>query len=473
MISPYSIPAVVAFLAKLIIFYSSRRAVLQTTETRIFRLAILISLFLNVAEFMVLQKLSYGTTYASVIAYLSVSTLLVASVLHLALALSFDNWKSAQFLPVYVVVYGSALVLSLMFIFFTPLLIADIEDLRGYTVTVRPGPFYWLEETFLILGFLGMLILPLLGLRPDRAKNRRSQCKLWIAVASPLVLLVVTIVVLHHLNIRWFNVTVTSPLLLTLLLAGIGYSIHNPRIIELDFYIPWSKARKLKTRLYQNLNDLGHELRDGRSFQVLVDRIAGVLQCPVTLISNFNLALASTGSDRTILQFPVSQLAELERVTVINEIEVHRPVGELMSQYHLAAIIPLFPYSRSISFWLLCGEPFGQRVYSTLDYKVLQQLLERLAGLLLDRVMQFDPEVHAAEALLTQTDKQCRNLELQSKKNRRENSRLSLHARIAELEASCIKATLVQTKGNKAEAARLLGLRPNTLHYKLRRYGLD
>jgi two-component system response regulator HydG len=41
-----------------------------------------------------------------------------------------------------------------------------------------------------------------------------------------------------------------------------------------------------------------------------------------------------------------------------------------------------------------------------------------------------------------------------------------------EFEARLIADTLKRCGGNKSKAARLLGLRPNTLHYKLERYGL-
>jgi DNA-binding protein Fis/ElaB/YqjD/DUF883 family membrane-anchored ribosome-binding protein len=48
----------------------------------------------------------------------------------------------------------------------------------------------------------------------------------------------------------------------------------------------------------------------------------------------------------------------------------------------------------------------------------------------------------------------------------------TLDEHIAEYEAYIIEQTIKRCDGNKSKAARLLGLRPNTLHYKLRRYGL-
>lgn len=48
----------------------------------------------------------------------------------------------------------------------------------------------------------------------------------------------------------------------------------------------------------------------------------------------------------------------------------------------------------------------------------------------------------------------------------------TLEEHVSELEKRLITETLQQCSGNKSKAARVLGLKPNTLHYKLERYGL-
>jgi hypothetical protein len=48
----------------------------------------------------------------------------------------------------------------------------------------------------------------------------------------------------------------------------------------------------------------------------------------------------------------------------------------------------------------------------------------------------------------------------------------TLDEHVAEFEAELIRRTLEQCGGNKSKTARLLGLRPNTLHYKMVRHGL-
>jgi transcriptional regulator with AAA-type ATPase domain len=52
-----------------------------------------------------------------------------------------------------------------------------------------------------------------------------------------------------------------------------------------------------------------------------------------------------------------------------------------------------------------------------------------------------------------------------------ENSK-TLDEHVAEFEAELIRRTLEHCNGNKSKAARMLGLRPNTLHYKMVRHGL-
>jgi DNA-binding protein Fis len=53
-----------------------------------------------------------------------------------------------------------------------------------------------------------------------------------------------------------------------------------------------------------------------------------------------------------------------------------------------------------------------------------------------------------------------------------DGTRKSLDECVADFEAELIRRTLEQCGGNKSKTARLLGLRPNTLHYKMVRHGL-
>jgi DNA-binding NtrC family response regulator len=111
---------------------------------------------------------------------------------------------------------------------------------------------------------------------------------------------------------------------------------------------------------------------------------------------------------------------------------------------------------------------------------VINQLFDRLAILLLD-------QVPAAGIQLAQTEQEPDELKNSQRKKIREATeklltmfagknesagKKSLDKCLSEFETLIIRQALEHCRGNKAKAARRLGLRANTLHYKLERYGL-
>lgn len=456
MISAYSIPALLAFFAKLVILHVSRKAMIQDQRARLFRVAVVLSLGLNVAEFILLQKLSYQVNFVCVATYYALSSLMMAALVHLAISISIDTWRQSRLISVYVLLYGTGVIIAALFAFGTFLMMTGIEDLRGYTVTTVRGPLYIVYEIYIVVSFVSMIVLPAYGLRKDRDKNRRDQCKLWIAATAPIALLVLTVLLLLQLDFRWFNVTVTSPLLFALMLATIGYVVQKRPIIELDFYIPGSKGRKHKISFYQRLSALKHSAPRASSLSELVEEIASVLGCPVALVSSIGVKQASKAASPLLSTLPLGDLSLVEQITMVNEPNVPSSLRRTMAEASAVAIVPFFPETRSLSFWLICGDGFDRRVHSALDFKRLKLLLDNLSGCLLERAI-----LETGTGLLD------------AKNAANGRGTRSLEHRLGELEVGFIRSALVAARGNKAEAARLLGIRPNTLHYKLRRYGIE
>lgn len=464
--SLYSIPAVLALLTKAAIFYFSQRATSQPIQGRIFRIALGLSILLNVAEIVVLQKISPQIDYWGGVFYYAISTLLLPLLVHLAISLSFDNWDTRRFIPTYVLLYGVAIAICITFVFFTPLLMTGARDLGGYTATAIQGPFYWVYRTFLMSSLISLVLIPAIGLRGNRPESKRSQCKLWILAVSPLVLLIGVITYLLHLGIHRFNATVTTPLLIALFLGTLGYIVHNARVIELNFYIPWSSARRSKEGLYKKLNELSGELPHFECLQELLNRIANILGCPIALVLSDNSVFAATNLGKTSSLPSTEQLRQFTRLTVIYETNDISPSShEIMLRHNIEAVIPFFPYSNTGACWMICGPPFSQHIHSALDFRVLQRLFEKLSGLLIDQVLALSRETHIEPAELNKDSPSGTAMNYVYRPPK------PLEECIAEFEASCISAALQRTNGNRAEAARLLGLKPNTLHYKLRRHG--
>jgi len=477
MINIYSLPAILALIAKFFILYFSQRAKIQNFNTRLFTLAVVFAVSLSVVE---VTAFNYGFQSESRnqfgFAYFAAVIPLVGILVHLSILIAFNN------IPLYIplIIYGYTLFLEALLLF-TPLLLVGFESFGGYTITRVPGLFYGLFEIFVLASMLSIVFLPIWGLRADQPTAVRSQCKLWIVAATPLALLAIVIIVLLHLRIQLFNSTVTTPLLFTLLLAAVGYAVHNKRLIEPDFYLPWSRVRKYKTELYAHLHRLTHELPQLNSTQEVIDRLSDALRCPISLVFRHNPMVLNAGAFNPMAGFPKAELAELDQMTVAGELdEPQHELQILMRRYQIGATVPFFFHSRIAASWLLLGEAFNKQIYTPLDFRAVNQLFDRLAILLLDQVL-------AAGIQLAQTEHELDELKNSQRLKIREATeklltlfagksesvgKKSLDKCLSEFETLIIRQTLEHCDGNKAKAARRLGLRPNTLHYKLERYGL-
>lgn len=475
MINIYSVPAIFALVAKLFILYFSRRAKIQNLGTRLFALAVVFAIALSLIEAI---GFNYGlhSVYRDWFgfAYFAALIPLSAVLAHLSILISFSS--TPRYVPLFI--YSYVLILEALLLF-TPLLLTGFESLGGYTITRIPGPLHGLFELFALLSMLSMGVLPFFGLRASQPITVRSRCKLWIVAATPLALLNILIVVLLHFKIYVFNMSVTTPLLFTLLLAAIGYAVHNKRLIELDFYLPWSRTRKYKTELYTHVRRLTRDLPQLASSQEIIERLADTLRCPVSLVFRHNSTALNAGAYNSMVGFPKTNLMGLAQMTVARELdESQHELQLLMKYYQIGVIVPFFFHSRIGACWLLLGETFNKQIYTPLDFKVVNQLFDKLAMLLLDQVL-------AAGMKLAETKRELHDLKNSQQEIRATIEKLftrlssqetkfaddkPLDAYLSEFEALIIEHALEHCHGNRARAARLLGLRPNTLHYKLKRY---
>src|SRR5207237_338090 len=120
-------------------------------------------------------------------------------------------------------------------------------------------------------------------------------------------------------KVRWFNSTVTTPLLFTLLLAAVGYAVHNKRLVELDFYLPWSKIRKRKTAFYASIQAMITEIADLRTVKGIVGHLSYTLECPVVLLGGPQPAATMAGEALGVARFPMDELRKIDQIVVANE----------------------------------------------------------------------------------------------------------------------------------------------------------
>lgn len=336
----------------------------------------------------------------------------------------------------------------------TDLVIADFELLGGYTITRIPGPLYPMFEVLAIATLLIVLALPLRGVRQKADARLCSRCQIWLLAAMPACLVVITVLILLRLNLRLFNATVTLPIPMTLLLMAIGYCVHSKRIIDLSAHLSFTKVWLRKNELHASLSNLAVK-PSSASFDELLNRLASAIECPVALIDNSGVIAASTGADMGRVNIALHQIQE----PLVTR-EASGAIKHKLSRQHVGAIIPLFATSEAARVWLIFGSAFDAHFYSPADFQLLDRVVKRLAGLLLDR---YEPRVRQRSPALDAFDLY---------RKRDESAAKPLAERLATYEAFLIEEALASCSGNKARAARLLGLQPNTLHYKLKRLGL-
>ena len=447
----YTLPALLAFISKIVILVLSLRAERHNFQIHLFIVALLGSMVINIAEIAVLQKLA--TPLFAVTLHYVAHVVTLALLAHLAVCVSVDHFNKKLFSMAGAVIYAYAVMLGVLLIF-TPKLIAGVEPIGNYTYTRIPGPLFWIYELFMLICLAAITVLPAWGLREGRDETARNRCKLWLTLSSPLVILILAVLILLHFGFRWFNATVTAPLLIAMFMVAVGYAVHHQRPIDLNFYLPGSRIKRFKIDLYTKLADFGREIPRFRSISQLLKQLAIILKCPVVLFSPHGV-IQNTPANSKLSNFPLPVLHNIGHMVVASEIRESEPsLHTLMTQHGAAVIVPLFPHSKTARHWLFLGKPFSHSIYMPQDFREIERLFGKIAGLLLDKLLRADEKTfRTPQAATSKLEK-------------------SLPESVAEFEAGLIRQALTSCNGNQAHAARLLGIRSNTLHYKIERYRL-
>ncbi|HKQ30570.1 MAG TPA: helix-turn-helix domain-containing protein [Burkholderiales bacterium] len=320
----------------------------------------------------------------------------------------------------------------------------------------------------------------------------------------PLNLVLIAVLVALHTGVRLFNASITMPIALMFFLALTAYATHQYRLFDIQYFIPWSKVHKRKTAFYDRIRSMIAEIADLASVNQVVNRLADTLRCPVALVGGPNPEMSSTKGVMRMLSFPMDELRKVEHIVIANEIaQVAPTTHHLMKQHGVAAIVPFYPRSRTAASWMLLGDSFNEQVYTPLDFKMVEKLFEHMAEQFLDKLLFLRSQLHEArdqlqtlQYRLDEADTVVAKLREQNSLLRQYNFRLlrergdtsvdvsaaksasepaaekSLAEHVSQFEARLIAQALKQCGGNKSQAARILGLRANTLHYKIERYGL-
>jgi len=394
------IPSLVALLFKFVLLGYATRSIGKNALARIFLLLLILFSAINIVE---LGGMHYyypgGLSYTVEkfgYAYFAIFIPVIAVILHLSLALSVDapqsQWKRLiwlLYLPVIPLEY---------LLLFTDKLVAGFEPFRDSIQRTR-GPLYFLFETYAVVFLVASFVNLLYGARTSRPSAiARTRNRLWLTALLPIVFIFVYLIVASAFGWPKFTTTFYLPIGITFFLCVTTYAIHEHRLFDIEFYIPWSKVRKRKTAFYDRIRAMIAEVADLGSVNEAVDRLADTLRCPVALIGGPKPVFAAAGGPN-MAAMPMEQLRGVDHIIVANEIADHMPqVHNIMKQHGVAAVMPFYPHSENAASWLLLGDSFSEQVYSRLDFRMVEQLFDRMADLFLDKLLAMRTQLAEAHS---------------------------------------------------------------------------
>lgn len=395
----YEVPSLVGLIFKVILLAYATRAPVKSYLTRLFVILLILFSIFNVVELAGLRLVAvYGVgpkLFPLGFAYFALFIPCLALFLHIALRLSVDGAVSkARWVPW--LLYVPVLVLEVLLLFTNKLVVGFQAD--RYTALRIPGEWYFLFETFALVYIAASICYLVYGAFRETLPINRLRSRLWLLALMPTMALFAFLIVMHRFSETKLTATTYTPLTITFFLVVATYATHHHRLFDIEFYIPWSKTRKRKTAFYDRIRAMIAEIADLSSVNQAVDRLADTLRCPVMLLNAPKAIVAATGGSH-MSALSVDQLRTIDHIVVANEITDTMPdMHRAMRQHGVAAIVPFYPHSTHASGWLLLGDSFSEQVYTPRDFRMVEQLFDKMADLFLDKLLAMRAQLAEANA---------------------------------------------------------------------------
>ena len=467
----FLLPAMIALLIKGGIFAYAHFSDTHNKQTRLYLLFLFALSIQNIAEvsgfYTLITHNIIPATQATT--YYASSIVALAFIFHLALHLAFDEGDPKVKTVVWFV-YGYGAILEIL-LFFTPWLISGYVIFPLGGVTRVAGPLFTTFEVYAIGIFITVVGVLIYGSKCQVTSQKRAKNSMMLLAIIPVAVLVIVVLTLLRLGIKWFSTPLTLPIAFTYFLVVTAYATHQHRLFDIQFYIPWSKVRARKTAFYNRVRAMIAEIADLGSVREATHRLSETLGCSVALVSTGKPVLAVAGGAQQMVSFPLEQLHNINRIVVANEIADTSPeTYAIMRQHGVAAVVPFYPHSQSASGWMLLGDAFSEQVYTPLDFKMVEQLFDKMAELFLDKLLLMRSQLAAAERRLQTMEFRLQEAETGIATLRNENETLQQsNLRLTREQAADSLLATDMPRGGMLPSIVLLG-RDKPLLKRLRRF---
>jgi len=377
-----SLPALIALTIKGGLFWYSLSQSNESMASRLFLYFLAALTVVNVVEisgFYILIDLETVPVLNGYLYYVFEITAL-SILFHLVTAMSLQAVPLRLVKLVYS--YAGMLVLLLLT---TDWVVADFQR-YAYAIVRVPGPLYFLFEWYALPIFLSVIGMLYYGSRKQRTAVLRLKNRWMLIAIVPMCLVIGGVVSLLHLGVKLpFNTNVLSPIAVSYFLLVSAYAIHQYRLFDLQFFLPWSKVRRRQTAFYDRIRSLISEIADLRSPDKIVGQLAQAFTCPVALLSSGKTITSDEGAAKTMGNLPRSSLNSLKQIVVTDEIRDTEPqLFASLDERGIAAVVPFNSYAEESEGWLLLGR-FSDQIYSRKDFDVAERLFAKLADEFLEQ----------------------------------------------------------------------------------------
>lgn len=416
----YATPGFLTVVASVIILYLTRSRKPRTYLVQIYRLVVIAmgAHNLNQLTLFIFANNSLPGALSMNLTYYSLSVLTMALLTHLALTLvtEFENNPRRRY---YTLLLYTPAVLVMVLLWTTKWMITGYLPTGGVMPGVAfnslHGPGYiFLVGTVLAYLFSAAMVL----LAGTRSSNQQRRLRAYIVLFSSTGLYIyVSAAILQLLRVMphspWLNVTFAGPTAMFIFLMGTGYAIYRHRLLDLEFYIPWSKERRIKSAFYKRIQLVSERIPRLQSPEEAMRHISEVLRCPVVVRTPSETIMTPSPISRRMAEIPMEEFARYDNLVAVDEMaSTNPPLAELMRKHKVFAAVPV-PQGAgpdSVVIWVLLGEELSETIYSSRDFAMVSLLFNRMEIVFINQLGDVRREMNEMRQSLNSLQSTCNTL---------------------------------------------------------------